>query len=67
MVHIYLRTNKTLTLILLTWKIWRAPNYASKWQMGFSLVFKGSIRNSLYGFDKWRGKGLTIKCVLQFQ
>jgi len=24
-----------LTLILLTWKIWRAPNNASKWQMGF--------------------------------
>ena len=31
----------TLTLILLTWRIWRAPNNASKWQMGFNLAFKG--------------------------
>jgi hypothetical protein len=32
-----------LTLILLMWKIWRAPNNASKWQMGFNLAFKGLI------------------------
>jgi hypothetical protein len=30
-----------LTLILLTWKIWQAPNNASKWQMRFNLAFKG--------------------------
>jgi len=30
-----------LTLTLLTWGIWRAPNNASKWQMGFNSVFKG--------------------------
>jgi hypothetical protein len=30
-----------LILILLTWIIWRAPNNASRWQMGFNLVFKG--------------------------
>jgi len=30
-----------LTLILLTWKIWWAPNNASKWQMGFNSAFKG--------------------------
>ena len=30
-----------LTLILLTWRIWRAPNNASKWQMGFNSAFKG--------------------------
>jgi len=24
-----------LALIMLTWKIWWAPNNASKWQMGF--------------------------------
>ena len=35
-----LRTYK-LTLILLTWRIWWAPNNASKWQMGFNWVFKG--------------------------
>jgi len=30
-----------LTLILLTWRIWWAPNNASKWQMGFNSLFKG--------------------------
>jgi len=30
-----------LTLILLTWRIWRAPNNASRWQMGFNSAFKG--------------------------
>jgi hypothetical protein len=29
---------RLLTLILLTWRIWRAPNNASKWQMGFNLL-----------------------------
>jgi len=29
-----------LTLILLMWRIWWAPNNASKWQMGFNLAFK---------------------------
>jgi len=30
-----------LTLILLTWRIWWAPNNASRWQVGFNLTFKG--------------------------
>ena len=30
-----------LTLILLTWRIWWAPNNASKWQMGFNSAFNG--------------------------
>jgi hypothetical protein len=30
-----------LTLILLTWRIWWAPNNASRWQMEFNLAFKG--------------------------
>ena len=30
-----------LTLILLTWAIWRAPTNASKWRMGFNSAFKG--------------------------
>jgi len=34
----------TLTLILLTCRIWWAPNNASKWQMGFNLVFKGLMQ-----------------------
>jgi len=29
-----------LTLIPLTWKIWWAPNDASKWQTGFNSAFK---------------------------
>jgi len=33
-----------LTFILLMWRIWRAPNIASRWQMGFNLAFKG-LRN----------------------
>jgi len=30
-----------LTLILLMWRIWWAPNNASKWLMGFNSAFKG--------------------------
>ena len=30
-----------LTLILLMWRIWWAPNNSSKWQMGFNSAFKG--------------------------
>jgi len=30
-----------LTLILLTWRTWRAPNNASRCQMGFNWPFKG--------------------------
>ena len=29
-----------LTLILLMWRIWWAPNNASRWQMGFNSAFK---------------------------
>jgi len=31
---------RTLTLTLLTWRIRRVPNNASRWQMGFNLSFK---------------------------
>ena len=44
MLHIYdissLKVNN-LTLILLTWRKWRAPNNASKQHMGFNSGFKG--------------------------
>ena len=30
-----------LNLILLTWRIWRVLNNASKWQIGFNSAFKG--------------------------
>jgi hypothetical protein len=32
---------KGLTFIPLMWRIWRAYNNASKWQMGFDSAFKG--------------------------
>jgi hypothetical protein len=35
------RPDGCLTFILLTWRIWRDPNNASKWQMGFNWSFKG--------------------------
>jgi len=34
-------TRTTLTLYLLTWRIWWAPNNASNGKMGFNLAFKG--------------------------
>jgi len=34
-------SHSTLTLILLMWRIWWAPNNASRWQMGFNSAFKG--------------------------
>jgi hypothetical protein len=39
--HLNPRKYTALTLILLTWRIWWAPNNASKWQMGFNSAFKG--------------------------
>ena len=43
--HTTLLYNKQhcLTLVLLTWTIWRAPTNASKWRMGFNSAFKGLI------------------------
>jgi hypothetical protein len=35
---------QALTLTPLTWRIWWAPNNASKWQMGFNSAFKGLKR-----------------------
>ena len=35
-----LRAETKLTLTLLTWRIWWAPNNASRWQMGFNSAFK---------------------------
>jgi hypothetical protein len=37
------KTSHYLTVILLTWRIWRVPNNASRWQMGFNSAFKGLI------------------------
>jgi len=38
-----LQSHTNLTLTLLMWRIWWAPNNASRWQIGFNLAFKGLI------------------------
>ena len=47
-VFVYINIWYHLTLILLTWRIWWAPNNANKWQMGFNLAFKGLINQSAH-------------------
>ena len=49
-----------LTLILLTWKIWRAPNNASKWLMGCNSAFKG-LTLILLTWTKWRAPNNASK------
>jgi len=44
----YLNIKMELNLILLTWRIWWAPNNSSKWQMGINLAFKGLIWNIFF-------------------
>jgi hypothetical protein len=46
-----------LTLILLTWRIWWAPNNARKWQMGFNSAFKGLIKIS------WDSNYIWMLCI----
>ena len=41
--YIGLHIKSDLTLVLLTGRIWLAPNNASRWQMGFNSGFKGLI------------------------
>jgi hypothetical protein len=40
-------SKRHLTLILLTWRIWRASNNASRWQIGFNSAFEGLIYGKL--------------------
>jgi hypothetical protein len=62
--------NQCLTLILLTWRIWWAPNNANRWQVGFNLVSKG-LRGLFmsYVFDVSKSPGIVchrwhIWCVV---
>jgi len=51
-----------LTLILLTWRIWWAPNNASKLRMGFNSAVKGLIMLNRKNGDKgnkWKYQGLS--------
>ena len=53
-----------LTLNLPTWRIWWAPNNASKWQMGFNLAFKGLNKGIMWikaALSKW-GRGKLQSC-----
>jgi len=47
LLFIFSSTSRFLTLILLTWRIWWAPNNARKWQMGFNSAFIHSYSNWL--------------------
>ena len=49
-----------LTLILLMWRIWWAPNNASKWEMGFNLAFKG-LKFQAYSAQKENDEILITK------
>jgi len=38
--EVMLKAGGCLTFILLTWRIWWAPNNASRWQVGFNSALK---------------------------
>jgi len=43
----------SLTLILLTWRIWWSPNNASRWQMRFNWAFQWLISDQNKGYFTW--------------
>ena len=43
------RAESLLTLILLMWRIWWAPNSASRWQMGFN-PYPGNVENMVSSY-----------------
>ena len=51
--YAYNRKTK-LTLTLLTWRIWWAPNNASRWQVGYNSAFKGLTSVQLHFFSGCR-------------
>jgi hypothetical protein len=54
----------SLTLLLLTWKIWRASIDASRWQMGFNSEFKGL--NILGGINFLIKIRMSLLCIYVF-
>jgi hypothetical protein len=54
-----------LTLILLMWRIWWAPNNASKWQMGFNSTFKGLKSNKNNKYFTWRPTHIFLSNLTQ--
>ena len=60
--------HRTLTLILLTWRIWWAHTNDNKWQMGFNLAFKGLKTLSILSprkHDVWRDPLYSILQLLR--
>jgi hypothetical protein len=57
--------SSSLTLILLTWTIWRAPTNASKWRMGFNSAFEG-ITLILLTWTIWRAPTNASKWRMGF-
>ena len=53
----------TLTLILPMWRIWWAPNNASRWQIGFNWAFKGLriTMSSFQGSVSTVSDGVTVQ------
>ena len=45
-----------LTVILLTWTIWRAPTNVSKWRMGFNSAFKGLTSKGMILYSYMQGR-----------
>ena len=58
-----------LTLNPLTWKIWWAPNNASRWQMGFNSVFKGLSQwsRNAWRIIEWLCTGYDTGRTISFQ
>ena len=54
--NLYVLPTCCLTLILLTWRTWWAPNNTSKWQMGFNLAFKGLS----HAYNSWNKQYIYI-------
>ena len=60
-------SNTKLTLILLTWKIWWAPNNASHWQMEFNSAFKGLSINIIWRWQVRASSYSSNKLTNQMQ
>jgi hypothetical protein len=55
----------SLTLILLTWRIWWAPTNANKWQIGFNSAFKGLNRTVYYqAYRRHYTRGARLSCLV---
>ena len=69
----------SVTLILLTWRIWWAPNNASKWQMGFNSAFNplnaelnpicyllALLEHHFLHVSRIRVKSLTLRLLMSY-